>query len=118
MIRFYTALGSVFLLLAFACHKEAPKPPITPVVIHVVGSSMEPTLHDGQSVILGTPDFSALHLGLIAVFQARNELVIHRIVQGGHGRWVTRGDANTANDPSYLTADNYVGTVALILPKK
>ncbi len=77
----------------------------------VYSGSMEPTIHTG-SVAIDVPIASQdVKVGDIITFvrpDNQNELVTHRVVAietGPSGRaWVTRGDANSVNDPWRVAA--------------
>jgi signal peptidase len=77
----------------------------------VYSGSMEPTIHTG-SVAIDTPIAAQdVKVGDIVTFvrpDNQNELVTHRVVQietGPSGRvWVTKGDANSVNDPWRVAA--------------
>jgi signal peptidase len=66
-------------------------------VVAVEGSSMEPTIDAGDIIFIGRP--TSPEVGDIGVFQVNGKVVTHRIVDfGPDGSFVTRGDANPAND--------------------
>ena len=67
------------------------------------GTSMVPTLHTGDLVILHRAD--AYAPGDLVAYHSRSldRIVIHRIVRVDGRRFVLRGDANTWEDPDRPT---------------
>lgn len=92
----------------------------------VDGTSMLPTLEEGDLVIIQNVPFSDLHVGDIIVYNppcsATGSSVIHRIVNFSSGGAVTRGDNNGYTDiaggiaTGPITANCYVGKVVLVVP--
>ena len=64
-----------------------------PVVIRVVGKSMEPFLIDGKDVVKITPLFSdKLHRGDVVLFKVNDFYCLHRIIQIKGNRIILCGD--------------------------
>jgi signal peptidase len=87
----------------------------------VSGSSMLPTLHDGDLAIL-LPD-ATYRAGEIVAYRVpagepgAGRLVIHRITGGdASGGYELLGDNNPAPDPFHPTAADVVGRPRLLLP--
>jgi len=82
----------------------------------VVGSeSMTGSINMGDAVIYEQYDGQSLEEGQVAVFQNGNVMYIHRIVDitktDGELRFYTKGDANSAPDPGYITELELIGVV-------
>ena len=87
---------------------------------HTSGISMTPTIESGDDEITSVQDFVSLKPGNIVMFHPQGswtkaKVVCHRIVHGFGGRWVTQGDNNLNEDPGYVTKDNYIATVEIII---
>jgi signal peptidase len=88
----------------------------------VAGTSMEPTYHTGDAVIVRRGDDPVV--GDVIVYavpageagEGRN--VIHRVVGGDadHG-FVTRGDNRPSDDPWHPRRDDVAGVVRLLVPQ-
>jgi signal peptidase I len=92
----------------------------------VDGTSMLPTLEEGDLVVIQNVPFSNLQVGDIIVYNppcsATGSSVIHRIIEPSGGGFITKGDNNPYTDPSggisrgAITADCYVGKVVFVVP--
>jgi signal peptidase I len=92
----------------------------------VDGTSMLPTLEDGDLVVIQSIPFSQLKVGDIIVYDppcsATGESVIHRIVNFSGNGAITKGDNNPYTDigggiaRGPITANCYVGTVVFVIP--
>ena len=79
----------------------------------VLTGSMQPAINPGDIVAVFPVYPSDLRTGDIVTFQPSSgdpTLITHRIVAANGATFVTRGDANTANDPE-LIADQIQGRV-------
>lgn len=89
--------------------------------IVVEGSSMVPTLHNGDLVIVRARD--SYDVGDIIAFEVPEgsgpeELVIHRVVGGSStDGYVTRGDNRTTIDPWRTAHDDVVGSSIARIPR-
>jgi len=90
----------------------------------VLTGSMTPTYPPGDVVVVRPTNPRTLHVGQVITFQAVSDVAsvtTHRIVAieyGAHGRrYVTRGDANGANDPKPIAPDQVRGEVWYSVPK-
>ena len=85
------------------------------ILLLILGTSMEPTLHNGSRHLETFPPYATLHVGDVVNY--RNDFihtpVVHRIVGGWAGKWITRGDHNSTVDRGYLTPHNYIGEVLI-----
>ena len=83
-------------------------------VFNVVTGSMSGTIEINDYVIVkNTED---VQINDIVTFMSEGELITHRLVQISGGNYITRGDANTADDYS-ISKKDIVGKVVLVLPK-
>lgn len=93
--------------------------PWQPVV--VATGSMEPDISVGDMTIYSKLDRSDLETGDIIAFQRDGRTIIHRIAEldqrDGQTVYITRGDANNANDEGYVTPEDVFGRVIFTIPK-
>jgi signal peptidase I len=92
----------------------------------VSGTSMLPTLKEGDLVVIQVVNMSAVHNGNIIVYDppcsAVGEAVIHRVVGTENGGFITKGDNNPITDQaagiaaSPITANCLVGKVVFVIP--
>lgn len=72
----------------------------------VRGTSMLPTLREGDVVLLVKAGPDEIEVGDVVVFRAGPKLIIHRVVEirivGGEHYYVTKGDNNPVEDVSYF----------------
>ncbi len=86
-------------------------------------SSMVPAVNPGGIVVSRPTNVSDAKVGQIVLFRDSfsGKLICHRVVdvveQGGEKCLKTKGDANLAADSGLVTAANFVGTMALYVPK-
>lgn len=107
-----TQAGLWAVLLGFLALLVLPR--ISPFDILIVrGGSMAPTIDRGAVAIVDTRARMP-RVGDIASFrEPPHKLVTHRVVALRDGGFVTRGDANKANDPLVRRPADVVGTVDL-----
>ncbi len=92
----------------------------------VTGTSMYPTLEEGDMVVVISVPYSSLKVGDIIVYDppcsATGNSVIHRIMGVGAGGLLTKGDANFDNDQEGgiatgpVTAGCVEGEVVFVVP--
>jgi signal peptidase I len=86
----------------------------------VVGGSMAPTWHTGDLVITRTVAPQDVAVGDVIRYRSGNDFVLHRVVAiwdgGAQLQFMTRGDANDADDPP-VPADLLAGKVLWTIPK-
>lgn len=83
-------------------------------IVKVVSGSMEPSIHEGDYIIIRKIKSSELKAGDIICFYSRDEeiygmLNTHRIVRILDGGFITKGDANNIEDSAAVAADDIVG---------
>jgi signal peptidase I len=92
----------------------------------VTGTSMYPTLEEGDMVVVVNVPYSSLKVGDIVVYDppcsATGNSVIHRVVGVGAGGLLTKGDANSVTDQAGniatgpVTAACIEGEVVFVIP--
>ncbi len=83
-------------------------------IFNVVTGSMSGTIEINDYVVVkNTQD---VKINDIITFMSEGELITHRLVMKNGNSYITRGDANTADDYS-ITINEIVGKVVLIVPK-
>jgi len=90
-------------------------------LFHVITGSMEPTIQTGSLVVVYETSFEELETGDIITFNSRDAYLngaanTHRIVrfiqdEKGRDCIVTRGDANNAEDETYVYPEDLLGKV-------
>lgn len=84
-------------------------------IVKVVSGSMEPSIHDGDYIIIKKTDSSLLKEGDIICFYSTDDEIFgkmntHRIVRRlDDGSFVTKGDTSFSEDGKAVTADKIVG---------
>ena len=84
-------------------------------IVKVVSGSMEPSIHDGDYIIIKKTDSSLLKEGDIICFYSTDDEIYgkmntHRIVRRlDDGSFVTKGDTSFSEDGKAVTADKIVG---------
>ena len=122
-------MKTLFLLIIFFVPLLAQSLPPEDSVIQAVGlsrvypvsntGSMRPTFDERYLILVQSRPFRSLQEGDVIVFWRPNplnpemSLVCHRIWRrsSGGSLLITRGDANAALDPGYVTEDQYAGLV-------
>lgn len=104
-------LALVLCLLLAACSPEPTAQARALSRITVTGHSMEPALHDGQTVELEQVAFAELKVGDVIVFEYQGGRIIHRIFEVRRGYVWTKGDANARPDPFEVREKQVVGRV-------
>lgn len=126
-----TALSFVFGLIIFISVLRANNGEVPNVlgfsVMRVKTGSMEPTLRTGCIVITRKSDPQELEVGDIISFYSTDpdpyingQVETHRIVERhflitGEREFITKGDANQADDPTPVFQSNVIGRVVLNL---
>lgn len=81
----------------------------------VISGSMSGTIEVNDMVIIHEED--KYSVGDIVSFASNGNLVTHRIVQEFENGFVTKGDANNAEDMDLLVPEQIVGRVVFVIPK-
>jgi len=86
----------------------------------VLSSSMEPTIPTGSVLFTNTKD-TDVEVGDIVTYRITMEkdsaLVTHRIIGDDNNSYITKGDANDAEDFIPLTQEQIVGTYMTHIPQ-
>ena len=83
----------------------------------VMSGSMEPSVHTGAVVFVNTKaDPDECHVGDIIVFPKGDNTVSHRIVSEEDGAFITKGDANPADDAGPVPKGEVKGRVIYSIP--
>lgn len=84
-------------------------------ILKVATGSMEPSIHEGDYILVKATDVSELEEGDIICFYSNDSAIYgmpntHRIVRLlDDGSFITRGDANNIDDPVTVKADKIIG---------
>lgn len=81
----------------------------------VISGSMEPAFSPGDLLVYREQD--SYDIGDIVIFTQGQSLVTHRIVGEGEEGFITKGDANNAEDTDILDPANIHGQMVLVIPK-
>lgn len=88
--------------------------------VAVATGSMEPDISVGDMVVYSRLEQAALQPGDVIAFRRDGQIIIHRIAeldrQDGRTVYITRGDANNANDEGYVLPDDVLGRVIFTVP--
>lgn len=120
---FCNVLGTLMLILLILACLPLTAPKLAGYHIYtVVSGSMEPAIPTGSLVYIKTiPPDEVQAEDVIAFYGAREgaAIITHRVVSNNinMGRFITKGDANETNDMEPIPYDNYIGKVALSLPR-
>jgi signal peptidase I len=80
----------------------------------VLTGSMEPKIHTGSMVFSKT--VLSYQIGDVITFKRGDITVTHRIVGIKNNQFVTKGDANKAQDPQLVSKFNVIGRVFITIP--
>ena len=81
----------------------------------VVSGSMSGSIEIGDIVLVHREESYAP--GDVISFEHGRSVVTHRIVGTAEEGYITRGDANNADDSDPVPAENIIGRVILVIPK-
>jgi signal peptidase I len=86
-------------------------------VVSVEGASMEPTIDEGDAIVLRPPP-AQVEEGMILTLEVEGRIVTHRVVEvRDDGTFVTKGDANAAADDFTGLDVRIVGRYWMRLPE-
>lgn len=75
----------------------------------VISGSMEPTLRVGGLLYYHEQDLKEYDRGDILVYQTKDHIISHRIVDQNKNGFVTKGDANSSADGSLINNNQVLG---------
>ena len=81
----------------------------------VISGSMSGSIEVNDMIVIHERNSYAV--GDIVTFERNGNLITHRIVGEGEDGFVTKGDANNAEDADALGEENIVGKVVLVIPR-
>lgn len=117
----FTSWTLIALLVAAALAIAVPRI-LGGTTLTVLTGSMQPTINPGDVVAVIPTDPTELKEGDVITFQPNSGdplLITHRIITvsntAGERAFVTRGDANSADDPEII-ADQIHGRVLYVIP--
>jgi signal peptidase I len=77
--------------------------------------SMRPTFAENAFLVSEPVKLADIRVGDIVVKRSGSMLIVHRVIRVEHEGLVTRGDANDAEDPGFLSDENCAGRVIAIV---
>lgn len=86
----------------------------------IVTGSMEPKIGVGDIVISKDIDFEEIVIDDVIIYYSKNENkhIVHRVIRiEEDGSLVTKGDANSSEDPISVTKNIYEGKAVKVVPK-
>lgn len=114
--------GTVLLLALMAVSLPLTVPRFFGYHIYsVISGSMEPSIPTGSLVYIRTMEPEEMQKGdVIAFYGARDQasIITHRVVENRvvMGEFITKGDANQAEDMMPVPYENYIGRVVRTIP--
>lgn len=82
----------------------------------VTGDSMEPTIYDGDFLVVQEKPLHAVSEGDVVAFECHGNSVVHRVEEReSNGDLVTKGDAANDVDECSVGKENLIGRVAFSL---
>lgn len=87
-------------------------------VYHVVSGSMEPAIPVGSAVYVAAVAPEEIQDGDVIAFLSNDSVITHRVVRNRlvEGEFVTRGDANDAEDMHPIEYEDLIGRVEYHIP--
>lgn len=115
-------LGTVLLAALMAVCLPLTVPRLFGCQIYsVVSGSMEPSIPTGSLIYIRTMEPADMQEGdVIAFYGTRDQasIITHRVVENRvvMGEFITKGDANQAEDMTPVPYENYIGRVVWTIP--
>lgn len=81
----------------------------------VISGSMSGSIEVNDMVIIRERDSYAV--GDVITFQKGDNLITHRIIGEGEDGFITKGDANNAEDTEPVREDAVIGKIVLVIPR-
>ena len=87
-------------------------------VYEVISGSMEPDIPVGSAIYVRSVDAADVQVDEVIAFHEEGAVVAHRVVENriDTSEFVTKGDANSAEDLNPVAYDELIGVVALHVP--
>jgi signal peptidase I len=89
-------------------------------LLYVASGSMEPAMPTGSVIAVRTRPGYFLEPGQVITYERDSILITHRVIETGHDGsfyYITKGDANLAEDAEPVRHQQIVGTVVFISPR-
>jgi signal peptidase len=87
----------------------------------IASGSMQPNLNVGDMAIVVPSKPADIKVGDIIQYQGESEPVIHRVInkyqERGQTYFITKGDANNAQDPKPVSENQVIGKATFTIPK-
>lgn len=112
-------LGALMLVVAVGLFATLMVPPLLGYqLFDMANGSMEPELPVGSAVYVKYADPIDVQEDEVIAYHADESVVMHRVVinNASSGEFVTKGDANTAEDPAPVQYEAVVGRVEAHVP--
>lgn len=112
-------LGSTLIVAVFALTLPLVVPKLLGYqVFDVISESMEPAIPVGSVIYVREAEPSDVQVDEVIAFMDDGDVVAHRVVANrtSMGEFVTKGDANNAEDPKPVPYDELLGVVAMHVP--
>ena len=116
---FCSLIGTLMLLVVIAAALRLTVPNFMGYdVYNVVSGSMEPTIPIGSIIYVKDTDPADIKSGDIIAFQSGDSVIMHRVKENKvvEGTFVTKGDANEAEDMNNVPYDDLIGIVVRHIP--
>lgn len=110
------ALGLIIVLVPGCATDAGPRvPPGDFIGVGAGTGSMRPALRGDEFTIVSRVPFESIRVGDVIAFRAYwcQDIVVHRVIQIGAGRMITKGDANPKPDPGFVNRKSFIGRVTL-----
>ena len=121
----FLLICNLTIIIKGSIHPDEPPSVLGVTPMAVMSGSMSGTAEDhievGDLIFIGKADPDELAVGDVIAFKQDDTVVTHRIVEvqtgeNGEMQWITRGDANNAEDQVPVTEDNLVGIYLWRIP--
>lgn len=83
----------------------------------ITSNSMEPTINNGDVVIIKKINNEELFSGDIITFKQKEECITHRILKIEENKYTTKGDNNNTEDMEIVEFSNIEGKYVISVPK-
>ena len=116
---FCSLIGTLMLLVVIAAALPLTVPNFMGYdVYNVVSGSMEPTIPIGSIIYVKDTDPADIKSGDIIAFKSGDSVIMHRVKENKvvEGTFVTKGDANEAEDMNKVPYDDLIGIVVRHIP--
>ena len=116
---FCSLIGTLMLLVVIAAALPLTVPNFMGYdVYNVVSGSMEPTIPIGSIIYVKDTDPADIKSGDIIAFKSGDSVIMHRVKENKvvEGTFVTKGDANEAEDMNNVPYDDLIGIVVRHIP--